>query len=123
MTLALKGENVCLAVLDMDFFKSQNELFGHRHGDFVLQKIAQNIDETLKNNPEMTAYRYGGEEFAIIFRDTEKKQALQKLAEIRKILIRIKIFKSLRLNILKNANLKLKNSQNLWKEGLKTEKF
>jgi diguanylate cyclase (GGDEF)-like protein len=59
---------LAIALIDLDHFKSINDTFGHDVGDIVLRKIA-NILRPL-NNAETIAGRFGGEEFAIIWRNT-----------------------------------------------------
>ena len=55
---------VSLLLLDIDYFKSINDTFGHLAGDFVLKEISK-IMIKLVRNCDIVA-RYGGEEFAII---------------------------------------------------------
>lgn len=56
-----------LILLDVDHFKPFNDNFGHQAGDTVLQKIGEVLAE---QKPFVdSAYRYGGEEFAIILTD------------------------------------------------------
>ncbi|MDD5431828.1 MAG: sensor domain-containing diguanylate cyclase [Candidatus Omnitrophica bacterium] len=65
-----------LLMLDVDYFKNYNDLYGHSAGDIVLKKISQKIVDSLKNyNPEVS--RFGGEEFCVILPDTEKDKALE----------------------------------------------
>ena len=61
------GTYFCLAMLDLDDFKKVNDTYGHDCGDEVLLFLAK----ALQRHCEITdiPYRYGGEEFAIIFRD------------------------------------------------------
>ncbi|MEL7565031.1 MAG: diguanylate cyclase, partial [Dehalobacterium sp.] len=56
--------SVCLILLDIDYFKSYNDAYGHQEGDKVLKQLAQLI----KNIVGKAGYcaRYGGEEFALI---------------------------------------------------------
>jgi len=60
-------------MIDVDHFKSINDVYGHGFGDVVLRGIGGTIQETCRT--EDVACRYGGEEFAIILRDTEALQA------------------------------------------------
>ena len=79
-----KGIPFSLAILDLDFFKKVNDTYGHQTGDVVLQKIA----EILQNNQRIGidyAFRYGGEEFAILSSNTsgqEMQKYLQRLLKI-----------------------------------------
>jgi diguanylate cyclase (GGDEF)-like protein len=67
---------VPLSVLmfDVDHFKKINDSFGHQAGDYVLARIAQRINETIRT--EDVFARYGGEEFAIMLREATEEQAL-----------------------------------------------
>lgn len=64
--LALQESNyeVCLIFMDIDHFKALNDQFGHTFGDAVLKSVAKRIQTSCREG--ITAYRYGGEEFAII---------------------------------------------------------
>ncbi len=63
-----------LIIIDIDFFKKFNDIYGHQVGDAVLRTVAQ----ILKKNTRATDYvcRYGGEEMSIILPQTSKKEAL-----------------------------------------------
>ena len=56
-----------LLMLDIDFFKKVNDTYGHIVGDIVLKKVVKRIENNLRN--EDILCRYGGDEFAVIFRD------------------------------------------------------
>ncbi len=62
-----------LLILDIDFFKKYNDTWGHLEGDEVLMKIGGIINSCMRSMD--TAYRYGGEEFAIILPETGLKKA------------------------------------------------
>ncbi len=53
-----------LAVLDLDHFKAINDVHGHLVGDAVLKAVA----EALKADPQVHAFRLGGEEFVLLVR-------------------------------------------------------
>jgi diguanylate cyclase (GGDEF)-like protein/PAS domain S-box-containing protein len=63
-----------LIMIDIDFFKNYNDLYGHLIGDSCLQKIAHTMRDSLRRAGNFAA-RYGGEEFAVILPDTDAKGA------------------------------------------------
>ena len=62
---ASEDHPVSLAVVDLDFFKSINDTYGHKNGDVVLWKFGDTVNKNLKDN--MVVGRYGGEEFIFVF--------------------------------------------------------
>jgi diguanylate cyclase (GGDEF)-like protein len=65
---------LAFVMLDIDHFKAFNDLHGHPQGDVALQGVAEAIAATVRTTD--TAYRYGGEEFCILLRETTAKDAL-----------------------------------------------
>ncbi|MEH3117531.1 MAG: EAL domain-containing protein [Methylorubrum populi] len=59
------GGAVCLMLLDLDGFKSVNDVYGHTTGDRVLVEVARRIRAALP--PDCDAARLGGDEFALVF--------------------------------------------------------
>lgn len=78
-----RKESLTLIFIDIDFFKQLNDAFGHVIGDEVLKSIVKSIDEILLGT-EGTLYRYGGEEFVIIFPNTDIEKAYMYAESIRK---------------------------------------
>jgi diguanylate cyclase (GGDEF)-like protein len=72
------GTPACLLLVDLDYFKTVNDLLGHVAGDEVLKRVAALIRETVRNVDSVG--RYGGEEFAVVLPHTDLDQA-QALAE------------------------------------------
>ncbi|MCW7468309.1 diguanylate cyclase [Leptospira kanakyensis] len=68
------NQNLTLLIIDIDDFKKINDTYGHTMGDEILSKVAKQITSCLRM--EDTACRIGGEEFAIIFPQTNEEQAL-----------------------------------------------
>ena len=75
------GTTICLAVLDIDHFKSFNDTWGHQTGDQVIRYVASVIGR-IGALPRFAA-RYGGEEFAMIFPGESVVQVEESLEEIR----------------------------------------
>jgi len=71
-----------LIMLDIDHFKSINDTYGHPVGDKVLVGIAQILEKNMRRYD--TAYRYGGEELAVLLRNTDLENALKLAERIRK---------------------------------------
>lgn len=69
------------AILDLDNFKSINDMFGHATGDEALKKLAECM-KSQKRIPDILA-RYGGDEFVILMPETEAKDAQTFLERIR----------------------------------------
>jgi diguanylate cyclase (GGDEF)-like protein len=69
-----------IAVVDIDHFKKFNDNFGHDTGDQVLRMVGTRLAEVTGSGQ---AYRVGGEEFCILFRDKSMKEALSHLETLR----------------------------------------
>ncbi|WP_310390197.1 GGDEF domain-containing protein [Roseateles sp.] len=63
-----------LLMLDLDFFKSINDRFGHHTGDRVLATFARQLRAGLRAQDQ--AFRYGGEEFVALLPDTQAAGAM-----------------------------------------------
>lgn len=74
-----------IAMLDIDFFKKFNDTYGHDVGDEVLRYIAAVIKNVGGGGK---SFRYGGEEFTILFPGKRLDQALPHLEELRKDIAR-----------------------------------
>jgi diguanylate cyclase (GGDEF)-like protein len=63
-----RGRPMGLIMLDVDGFKSYNDLYGHLKGDACLRAVARALQGALPR-PEDGLFRYGGEEFAVVLPD------------------------------------------------------
>lgn len=77
--MKLRGEYT-IAMVDIDFFKKFNDTYGHDIGDEVLRLVASMLKKVEGGGK---AFRYGGEEFAIIFPYTTSADALPELEKLR----------------------------------------
>jgi diguanylate cyclase (GGDEF)-like protein len=83
------GGSVALVVADIDFFKKVNDTYGHEGGDAVLRQVAQTFGEGVRQVD--VCARYGGEEIAVLLRQTgidggrEFAERLRKAVETRSI--------------------------------------
>lgn len=67
-----EGKLAALAFIDIDKFKTVNEKYGHRLGNSLIASFGSFLKEQLSRN--MAAFRYGGDEFAIIYSGPEKEE-------------------------------------------------
>ncbi len=74
-------KNLCVAMLDLDFFKRINDTFGHEAGDEVLKYLGALMMSNFRGSD--ICCRYGGEEFIIIMVDSNLINAVPKLEHIR----------------------------------------
>ncbi|MDD3168768.1 MAG: GGDEF domain-containing protein [Eubacteriales bacterium] len=65
-----RGTALGTMMIDIDYFKIYNDTFGHLAGDVCLQKIADSIAGTVKDNDAFVA-RFGGEEFILLMPDAD----------------------------------------------------
>lgn len=72
---ARDGEDIALALFDVDHFKAYNDGLGHMAGDICLKRIATIAGQELRDATD-APFRFGGEEFLILFRRTDLATAL-----------------------------------------------
>ncbi len=69
-----------VAMVDVDHFKKFNDTYGHDTGDAVLRMIATKLNKVTGGG---SSYRYGGEEFSVIFTGKNTEEAQQHLETLR----------------------------------------
>lgn len=84
------GAPLAVILIDVDYFKKFNDLYGHVAGDECLRQVARIIKSCEKRNDDLAA-RYGGEEFAMILPDTDLPGALVVAEAIRNAIRALKI--------------------------------
>jgi diguanylate cyclase (GGDEF)-like protein len=76
-------QQYAIAIVDIDHFKKFNDTYGHDVGDQVLCMVAKRLSDV---GGDGQAFRCGGEEFAIVFRNTSAKEAFEHLDALRKVI-------------------------------------
>ena len=77
-----KGRPLCVAMVDLDFFKKVNDTHGHLVGDEVLRDVTARMRASVRNFD--TLGRYGGEEFLIILENAPLATAATILERVRR---------------------------------------
>ena len=78
--IKMPGSRYSIAMLDIDHFKRFNDTYGHDVGDEVLRLVASRIRDVGGGG---RAYRYGGEEFCIVFPRKELEDCIEPLEAVR----------------------------------------
>jgi diguanylate cyclase (GGDEF)-like protein len=86
--LAGLGNVYTVAMLDVDHFKSFNDTWGHELGDQVLKMVAAHIADVRGGG---RAFRYGGEEFTILFPGKDPDEAIPHLEALREEIERYRL--------------------------------
>jgi len=75
-----ENQNICFAILDVDFFKQYNDTYGHHAGDAVLKRFAK-VMRASTLRPDDYCFRLGGEEFGILFKGTQTAEQAKRFVE------------------------------------------
>lgn len=75
------GVPFSLLMMDLDSFKAYNDTFGHPAGDALLQTVAKAIVGAIRKNDQ--AYRYGGDEFALLLRGANRSHVAEVAERVR----------------------------------------
>lgn len=76
------SEDISIMLVDIDYFKKVNDMYGHDEGDHMLKFIADSIKNSLRKQD--VVIRWGGEEFVAIMTDCKLKEAYVMAERIRK---------------------------------------
>jgi len=80
-SLALQHSLLSLLMIDVDFFKLHNDIYGHPRGDNCLKQVAEAAQDVVTRPGDLIA-RFGGDEFAVILPNTGNEGAMQVAREI-----------------------------------------
>lgn len=75
---ARKGSSFSIVILDLDSFKTYNDMYGHPMGDRLLKRIGELLNTHIRTGDQ--AFRYGGDEFVLILPESAWEEA-QTVAE------------------------------------------
>lgn len=76
-----RRRDLTVLMLDLDFFKSWNDVHGHLEGDRVLVRFSKLLRDSIREFD--MAFRFGGDEFVILFPDTGRDEAVMVAERIR----------------------------------------
>lgn len=87
-TISDKNEKGVLMFLDLDNFKSVNDLMGHLVGDEILVSVAASLKNVFRSDDIIA--RFGGDEFVVYVKGIDEKAAANKILCLRDEVVRIK---------------------------------
>ncbi len=109
---------MCLAMIDIDHFKSVNDTYGHLSGDIILKEFAALIGQNSRKSDLLC--RFGGEEFALMLPETTIHSATELLERLRRKTEK-KVFQTpagnIKVTFSAGINL-IETAQELWKEPM-----
>lgn len=70
-------KSLCVVMIDLDNFKSINDVYGHGAGDEILRYIGKKLDTQFRKGD--TAFRYGGDEFLVVLANSSLAEAAARL--------------------------------------------
>lgn len=79
-----KGRQLAVVMLDVDHFKRFNDTFGHDAGDMLLREVGSLLQSNSRTSD--IACRFGGEEFVMIYPETEPQFVLQRAEHLRQMI-------------------------------------
>jgi diguanylate cyclase (GGDEF)-like protein len=83
------GRPLALLLIDIDDFKAVNDRLGHPTGDVVLRKVAQALQGAVRS--EDALFRYGGEEFTILARETSLEGGVNLAERLRRCVAALRV--------------------------------
>lgn len=90
VTASISHSPLSVCFIDLDNFKLINDLYGHETGDYAIRSISEVIRRNVQFGDSWAA-RYGGDEFILIFPNTDERQARKVLERIQKEVTEISI--------------------------------
>lgn len=83
------GDSIAVAMIDLDYFKSFNDRFGHAVGDLVLASVSRAIKKLVR--AEDVVGRYGGEELIVMLPGLDRAKATERMERIRRAISQVRV--------------------------------
>ncbi len=83
------GDALAVAMIDLDYFKSFNDRFGHAVGDLVLASVSRAIKRLVR--AEDVVGRYGGEELIVMLPGLDRAKATERMERIRRAISQVRV--------------------------------
>ena len=80
----INNQKLSILLIDIDFFKTVNDTYGHLIGDQVLKIVAQSIKDVLRNSD--IAVRYGGDEILVVLPGTNRERSIDVAEKLRAVI-------------------------------------
>lgn len=106
-------QDIWLALIDVDHFKKINDTFGHEIGNETLIYLTKILEKNCVGKGYL--YRYGGEEFTVLFQDLNEKKVFQIMENVRKEVAETKFFGA--------GNITISTGIARWKKGVNARKL
>ncbi|GAB7562503.1 diguanylate cyclase [Methylobacillus methanolivorans] len=84
-----KQRQLGVVILDLDHFKNFNDTFGHDAGDFLLREVGALLVSNSRSSDIVC--RFGGEEFVLIFPETEAEIMMERTEHLRKVIFALQL--------------------------------
>ncbi len=83
------GDSIAVAMIDLDYFKSFNDRFGHAVGDLVLASVSRALKKLVR--AEDLVGRYGGEELIVMLPGLDRAKATERMERVRRAISRVRV--------------------------------
>jgi len=84
-----EGYKLSLTIFDIDYFKRYNDTYGHLFGDKVLKSVVEHVKNLLRSGDILA--RFGGEEFIVLFPNTDLDEAFERVERLRESVSKVRI--------------------------------
>lgn len=101
-------QTLSLAIIDIDYFKQVNDVFGHKAGDDVIVELANILQRNVANNGFCA--RLGGDEFAVVLSGNNHKQHTKILSNIMRLAKAMKLIDYPKAKVSLSIGVALKNA-------------